>query len=98
MSSMTSVSFLLAVAMFGAAGLSAFLIRKSHRDQKHAEAKQERLLDEIWELKSAASALDKAEAASEAKTRFLATVSHEFRQAGAPASLPRVSGPDGIYE
>jgi signal transduction histidine kinase/CheY-like chemotaxis protein len=79
MSSLTMVSFLLAVVVFGAAGLSAFLVRKARRAQKHAEAKQERLLDEIWELKSAASALDKAEAASEAKSRFLATVSHEFR-------------------
>ena len=73
------VSSLIAVVMFGAAGLSAFLIRKVHRERKHAEAEQERLLDEIWELKSAAGAVDKAEAASEAKSRFLATVSHEFR-------------------
>ncbi len=80
MSLMTTVSFLLAVIMFGAVGLSAFLIHKARREQKHAEAEQERLLDEIRKLKSATTiALDKAEAASEAKSRFLATVSHEFR-------------------
>ncbi len=72
------VNLVLAVVMFGAA-LHAFVIRKARQEQKHAETEQERLLDEIWELKSAASAFDKAEAASEAKSRFLATVSHEFR-------------------
>ncbi|MFV0281993.1 MAG: ATP-binding protein [Rhodoblastus sp.] len=39
----------------------------------------ERLRDEVWELKAAAAAREKAEAASEAKSRFLATVSHEIR-------------------
>ncbi|MFT4096125.1 MAG: ATP-binding protein [Rhodoblastus sp.] len=39
----------------------------------------ERLRDEVWELKAAAAARDRAEAASEAKSRFLATVSHEIR-------------------
>jgi len=46
-----------------------------HATQERLEAAQ----DEIWELKSAAAAREKAEAASEAKSRFLATVSHEFR-------------------
>jgi len=44
-----------------------------------AEQRLETSQDEIWELKSAAAAREKAEAASEAKSRFLATVSHEFR-------------------
>jgi signal transduction histidine kinase/CheY-like chemotaxis protein len=39
----------------------------------------ERLRDEIWELREAAAARDRAEAANEAKSRFLATVSHEVR-------------------
>ena len=43
------------------------------------EQETERLRDEVWELKAAAAARDRAEAASEAKSRFLATVSHEIR-------------------
>ena len=43
------------------------------------EAEIEGLRDEIWELRAAAAARDKAEAASQAKSRFLATVSHEIR-------------------
>ena len=35
--------------------------------------------DELWRLKEAAGARDRAEAASEAKSRFLATMSHEIR-------------------
>jgi CheY-like chemotaxis protein len=37
------------------------------------------LRDEVWRLKEAAAARDRAEAASEAKSRFLATMSHEIR-------------------
>ncbi|MFO1169285.1 MAG: ATP-binding protein [Rhodoblastus sp.] len=44
-----------------------------------AERECERLRDEVWELKAAAAAGERAEAASEAKSRFLATVSHEIR-------------------
>ena len=39
----------------------------------------ERLRDEVWRLKEAAAARERAEAASEAKSRFLATMSHEIR-------------------
>jgi signal transduction histidine kinase/DNA-binding response OmpR family regulator len=46
---------------------------------KRAEALNETLRDEVWRLKEAASARDRAEAASEAKSRFLATMSHEIR-------------------
>jgi signal transduction histidine kinase/CheY-like chemotaxis protein len=44
-----------------------------------AAAASEALRDEVWRLKEAAAARDRAEAASEAKSRFLATVSHEIR-------------------
>ncbi len=40
---------------------------------------QERLGDELWEVRTAIEARQKAEAASEAKSRFLATLSHEIR-------------------
>lgn len=43
------------------------------------EAELEGLRDEIWELKEEEAAREKAEAQNEAKTRFLATVSHEMR-------------------
>ena len=43
------------------------------------ERTHERLRDEIWELRENAEARARAEAASEAKSRFLATVSHEIR-------------------
>ena len=42
-----------------------------------AEAETERLRDEVWRLKEAATARERAEAASDAKSRFLATMSHE---------------------
>jgi signal transduction histidine kinase/CheY-like chemotaxis protein len=50
---------------------------ESHRER--AEAETERLRDEVWRLKEAAAARERAEAASEAKSRFLATMSHEIR-------------------
>lgn len=43
------------------------------------EVDNESLRDEVWRLKEAAEARDRAEAASEAKSRFLATMSHEIR-------------------
>ena len=42
-------------------------------------AEVDRLSDEIWELREASAARERAEAANEAKTRFLANVSHEVR-------------------
>ena len=77
MTLMIAVTFGSAVA--ASIATSVVVARKARRAQGRAEARQERLQDEIWELKSAASALDKAEAANEAKSRFLATVSHEVR-------------------
>ena len=49
------------------------------RERRGLIAEKEKLLDEVWELKATASALNKAEAANEAKSRFLAMVSHEVR-------------------
>ena len=46
---------------------------------QRAAAENEALRDEVWRLKEAAAARDRAEAASEAKSRFLATMSHEIR-------------------
>ena len=53
--------------------------RRAKRRTANALAETDTLRDEIWRLKEAAAARDKAEAASEAKSRFLATVSHEIR-------------------
>ncbi|MCW6509091.1 ATP-binding protein [Lichenifustis flavocetrariae] len=55
------------------------LWRRWRRDAQAHAVDLEALNDEIWELRAAAEARDRAEAASEAKSRFLATVSHEIR-------------------
>ena len=49
------------------------------RARRGSPAENEGLRDELWRLKEAASARDRAEAASEAKSRFLTTMSHEIR-------------------
>jgi signal transduction histidine kinase/CheY-like chemotaxis protein len=49
------------------------------RQIRRTTAELDSLRDEIWELRAAAAQRDRAEAASEAKSRFLATVSHEIR-------------------
>jgi signal transduction histidine kinase/CheY-like chemotaxis protein len=69
---------LLALALALAAGL-ARLRRSAERRVSRAEADAEALRDEVWRLKEAAAARERAEAASEAKSRFLATMSHEIR-------------------
>jgi len=66
-----SSPFLAAIAIFlGCAGFAAAL-----RFRQRARAMQA----EILHFKAAAAALDRAEASSEAKSRFVATVSHEIR-------------------
>ncbi len=46
---------------------------------RHSETVNEALRDEVWRLKEASADRDRAEAASEAKSRFLAAMSHEIR-------------------
>ncbi len=59
----------------------SFLRLRRHAETRalKAEAANETLRDEVWRLRADASARERAEAASEAKSRFLATVSHEIR-------------------
>ena len=53
--------------------------REAEARAARVAAENEALRDELWRLKEAASARDRAEAASEAKSRFLTTMSHEIR-------------------
>ncbi len=79
---MSSGAFQVAFLFLGLAVLATGLgaaLRVVRERRYAAEAEIEKLRDEIWELRAAAAARDKAEAASEAKSRFLATVSHEIR-------------------
>ena len=65
-----------------AIALAAAVARARHRTEARAAcvaAENEALRDELWRLKEAAAARDRAEAANEAKSRFLATMSHEMR-------------------
>ena len=67
-----------ALALALALGL-AHLHRRAEERAARTEITNEKLRDELWRLKEAAAAREKAEAASEAKSRFLATISHEIR-------------------
>ena len=67
------------LASIGLAGLVWWLVWRGRRQAARTAALVEDLHDEIWELREEAAARERAEAASEAKSRFLATVSHEFR-------------------
>jgi signal transduction histidine kinase/DNA-binding response OmpR family regulator len=69
---------LLALALALAAAIAGARRRAESRSAQ-AAAETERLRDEVWRLKEAAAARERAEAASEAKSRFLATMSHEIR-------------------
>src|SRR6202046_4085476 len=66
----------LAVALAAAV---AHARRQEEARAARSAAENEGLRDELWRLKEAAAARDRAEAASEAKSRFLATMSHEIR-------------------
>ena len=69
-----------AVALLAAlAAALAAAGRRAGDRARRAAVENESLRDEVWRLKEAAAARDRAEAASEAKSRFLATMSHELR-------------------
>jgi signal transduction histidine kinase/CheY-like chemotaxis protein len=57
----------------------SLVIAGGRRRARAFETDIDRLRDEIWELREAAAARERAEAANEAKSRFLASVSHEVR-------------------
>jgi signal transduction histidine kinase/CheY-like chemotaxis protein len=69
---------LIALAVALAAGV-ARARRQTEACATRIAAENDGLRDELWRLKEAASARDRAEAASEAKSRFLTTMSHEIR-------------------
>ena len=78
----TVLSATLAMALclaLGALGLVERRRRRERRAWAAAVDSADTLRDDIWRLEAAAAARDRAEAASEAKSRFLATVSHEIR-------------------
>ena len=65
-----------------ALALAAAVARARRQTEMRAAriaAENEALRDELWRLKEATDARDRAEAASEAKSRFLTTMSHEIR-------------------
>jgi signal transduction histidine kinase/CheY-like chemotaxis protein len=68
----------IALALALAAAVARGLREAEARGARNA-VENEGLRDELWRLKEAASARDRAEAASEAKSRFLTTMSHEIR-------------------
>ena len=77
------VLWLQAGAIIALAAASLAAIARSKRQMEAREfdiaAENDGLRDEVRRLKTAASALNRAEAASEAKSHFLTTVSHEIR-------------------
>jgi signal transduction histidine kinase/CheY-like chemotaxis protein len=83
MSNPTEILACVSLAIASVVGVAALCWRRTGsrvRDEaKLLENRIEMLNDEVWELKEAAVARARAEAASEAKSRFLATVSHEIR-------------------
>ena len=68
----------LAVALASLVGGIAFIVAERRRSRE-VEHEADRLRDEVWELREASASRDRAEAANEAKSRFLANVSHEVR-------------------
>ena len=77
----TPISPTLLAALGASLALAGLVLRliAGRRDKLRFKAETDRLHDDIWELREAAAARDRAEAANEAKSRFLANVSHEVR-------------------
>jgi len=73
-----ALALMLALAMAAAAAFAGQALRQHKREARHLRLIAG-LRDEISDLKGTAAARDRAEAANEAKSRFLATVSHEVR-------------------
>lgn len=73
------VAFFLAGALLAALAWVERRRRAQFADLRAAGATIDKLRDDVWRLEAAAAARDRAEAASEAKSRFLAIVSHEIR-------------------
>ena len=81
MGAITSTVPLVLAALGAGLAVVGFLlvILAGQRRARTFEEELDRLHDEVWELREAAAARDRAEAANEAKSRFLASVSHEVR-------------------
>jgi signal transduction histidine kinase len=62
-----------------AAALAGAARRQAEARATRISSENDELRDELWRLKEATSARERAEAASEAKSRFLTTMSHEIR-------------------
>ena len=79
------MSLLLPIAPLALAGIALAvlvvtrIVRGGRRRSITCQAEVDALRDEIWELREASAARERAEAANEAKSRFLANVSHEVR-------------------
>ncbi len=72
-------SWMIGAGSLAVAGLASLDRFRLSRHVARLRDRHELLGDEIWEVRDAVEARQKAEAASEAKSRFLATVSHEVR-------------------
>ncbi len=72
---------MLAVSLLAVIGTAlAYVVARLRRGRERwLEHEVDGLRDEVWELREASAARDRAEAANEAKSRFLANVSHEVR-------------------
>ena len=76
---MVDWSWIFAGAALVLAGAAAADRHRLAREVARLRTRHESLGDEIWEVRAAVEARHRAEASSEAKSRFLATVSHEVR-------------------
>ena len=79
MSIAVSLALLFALTAAVAAVALFIALRNEQAGGADREAETQRLRDEVRALEEAAAGRDRAEAANEAKSRFLATVSHEVR-------------------